>query len=190
MTNCNVLQHQQVSLATFFILQAIQWNVTCACAVTSVMKLKAKYIKFHHTPGNRSTRYGLEGPGIESRWGEIFRAYPDRLWGRPSLVHNRCRVFPGDKGGRGVVLTTHPPSSVPRSMEKNTAVTPFSVGSFVACTRVKPIPGHEGPERTRYSSTLSLTSALDGGAWLTPRPSHFTAGKVTRYPLYRRLSRP
>jgi hypothetical protein len=28
-----------------------------------------------------ATRYGLEGPGIESRWGEIFRTYPDRLRG-------------------------------------------------------------------------------------------------------------
>ena len=28
-----------------------------------------------------------------------------------------------------------------------------------------------------YSSTLSLTSALDGGGWLTPRLCHFTPGK-------------
>jgi hypothetical protein len=32
------------------------------------------------------TRYGLEGPGIESRWGEIFRTYPDRLRDPPSLL--------------------------------------------------------------------------------------------------------
>ena len=25
-----------------------------------------------------ATAYGLEGPGIESRWGEIFRTSPDR----------------------------------------------------------------------------------------------------------------
>jgi hypothetical protein len=29
----------------------------------------------------------------------------------------------------------------------------------------------------RYSSTLSLTSALDGGGWSTPHPSRFTPGK-------------
>jgi hypothetical protein len=29
----------------------------------------------------------------------------------------------------------------------------------------------------RYSSTLSLTSALDGGRWLTPHPGHFTPRK-------------
>jgi len=26
-----------------------------------------------------STAYGLDGPGIESRWGKIFRTSPDRL---------------------------------------------------------------------------------------------------------------
>jgi hypothetical protein len=55
-----------------------------------------------------ATRYGLEGPGIESRWGEIFHTYPDWLRGPPSLLYNGCRVFPGGKGGRGVMLTTHP----------------------------------------------------------------------------------
>ena len=32
-------------------------------------------------PGNSvgiATAYGLDGPGIESRWGEIFRTCPDR----------------------------------------------------------------------------------------------------------------
>ena len=33
------------------------------------------------------------------------------------------------------------------------------------------------------SSTLSLTSALDGGGWLTPRPGRFTPLKVTRHSL-------
>ena len=43
---------------------------------------------------------------------------------------------------------------------------------------------HEGPEgEQRYSCTLSLTLALDGGGWSTPRPGRFTRGKVTQYPL-------
>ena len=29
----------------------------------------------------------------------------------------------------------------------------------------------------KYSSALPLTSALDGGAWLTPRPCRFNSGK-------------
>jgi hypothetical protein len=55
-----------------------------------------------------ATRYGLEGPGIESRWGEIFHTYPDRLQGPPSLLYNGYQVFTGGKGGRGVMLTAHP----------------------------------------------------------------------------------
>jgi hypothetical protein len=57
--------------------------------------------------------------------------------------------------------------------------------------KVRPITGHEGPEgEYRYSSTLSLTPALDGGGWSTPRPSRFTSGKKAPYPLYRRLDVP
>jgi hypothetical protein len=44
-----------------------------------------------------STRYGLEGLGIESRWGEIFHTYPDRLQGPPSLLYNGSGSFPGVK---------------------------------------------------------------------------------------------
>ena len=42
-----------------------------------------------------ATRYGLGGPGIESRWWEIFRARPDRPWGPPSLLYDRHRVIAG-----------------------------------------------------------------------------------------------
>jgi hypothetical protein len=41
-------------------------------------------------------------------WREIFHTYPDRLRGPPSLLYNGYRVFPGGKGGRGVMLTKHP----------------------------------------------------------------------------------
>jgi hypothetical protein len=41
--------------------------------------------------------------------------------------------------------------------------------------KVYPTTDHEGLEvEYRYSSTLSLTSALDGGGWSTPRLSCFT----------------
>jgi hypothetical protein len=55
-----------------------------------------------------ATRYELQGPGIESWWGEIFRTYPDRLRGQSSLLYNGYRVFPGCKSGWGVMLTTYP----------------------------------------------------------------------------------
>jgi len=44
-----------------------------------------------------ATRYRLDGLGIESRWGEIFRTRPDRPGGPPSLLYNGYRVFPGGK---------------------------------------------------------------------------------------------
>ena len=45
-----------------------------------------------------ATRYGLDGPGIESRWrGEIFRICPDRPWGQLSLLYNGYEVFPRGK---------------------------------------------------------------------------------------------
>jgi len=37
-------------------------------------------------------------------------------------------------------------------------------------------------------STLSLSSALDGGGWSMPWPNCFTPGEDIWYPLYRRLA--
>jgi hypothetical protein len=53
-------------------------------------------------------RYRLDGPQIESRWGEIFRARPDGPWGPASLLYNVYRVFPGGIAAGGGAVTTHP----------------------------------------------------------------------------------
>jgi len=56
-----------------------------------------------------ATSYGLDGPGIESRWG---RGFPHLS--RPSLGAHQASYtmgtgsFPGVKSGRGVTLTAHP----------------------------------------------------------------------------------
>jgi hypothetical protein len=43
--------------------------------------------------------------------------------------------------------------------------------------KVHPITGHEGQDvEYSCSCTLSLTSALDEGGWLTPRPGRFISG--------------
>ena len=57
-----------------------------------------------------ATDYGLDGPGIESRWGEIFRR-PDRPWGPPSLLYNGYRVFPGGRKRPGRDADPSLPSS-------------------------------------------------------------------------------
>jgi hypothetical protein len=43
------------------------------------------------------TGYGLDGPAIESQWGDIYRTCPDRPWGPPSLLYNGYRVLPGGR---------------------------------------------------------------------------------------------
>ena len=58
-----------------------------------------------------ATAYGLDGPGIEYQWGEIFRTCPDRPWGPPSLLYNGCRVFPEGKERLGRDTDPSPPSS-------------------------------------------------------------------------------
>ena len=59
-----------------------------------------------------ATRYGLDGPGIESWGSEVFRTRPDRPWGPFSLQYNGYRdSFPGVKlPGRGVD-NPHPSSA-------------------------------------------------------------------------------
>jgi hypothetical protein len=64
--------------------------------------------------------YGLDGPRIESRWGENFRTCPDRLWGPPSLIYNGYRVFPG---GKAIGAWRWPPT--PFSAEVKGRVEPY-----------------------------------------------------------------
>ena len=57
--------------------------------------------------------------------------------------------------------------------------------------RFHPVIGHKGPYREyRYSSTLFMTSALEGGETSASRPYRKLPPGKTRYPFYRRLSGP
>ena len=78
-----------------------------------------------------ATAYGLDGPGIESWWGEIFHTCPDRAR-PPTLLYNGYRVFPGGKVLPGRDAEPSPPSSVE---VKNRVL---SLRAFVAYERVKP----------------------------------------------------
>jgi hypothetical protein len=55
-----------------------------------------------------ATGYGLDGPGIESRWGEIFRTPPNRPGEHPVSCTMGNETFPGIKRGRGETMTPHP----------------------------------------------------------------------------------
>jgi hypothetical protein len=58
-----------------------------------------------------ATSYGLNGPGIESRWGRDFPTCLDRPWSPPSLLFNGNLVFPGGKLRPGRAADHSLPSS-------------------------------------------------------------------------------
>jgi len=56
-----------------------------------------------------ATGYGLDGPGIESRWGARFSApVQTGSVAHPASCTMGIGSFPGVKSGRGVTLTPHP----------------------------------------------------------------------------------
>ena len=81
------------------------------------------------------TRYGLDGPGIEYRWGRVFRTCPDQPWGPPSLLYNGYRAFPG---GKAVWELRLPPTTIlRRGSRKRRAIHLLPLWDLVACYRVK-----------------------------------------------------
>jgi len=75
------------------------------------------------------------------------------------------------------VIITIPFTRFPLSfhLHSPSCITPLLYGKGKG--KVHPRTCHEGPKGEKYGSTLSLTSALDGGGWSMPRPSYFTPGK-------------
>ena len=69
------------------------------------------YVGSQNSSVGIATRYGLDGPGIESRSGEIFRTCPDRPRGPTSLRHNVYPVFPGGKAAKAWRLPPTPSSA-------------------------------------------------------------------------------
>jgi hypothetical protein len=55
-----------------------------------------------------ATEYGLDGPTIESRWGQDFSPVQTGPGAHPASCTMGAGSFPGVKSGRGVLLTTHP----------------------------------------------------------------------------------
>ena len=114
------------AVAAYMTYLEIKWQRSELCTLHSCKRSRDSSVGI-------ATCYGLERPGIESRWGEIFRTYPDRLRGPPSLLYNGYRVFPGCKGGRGVMLPTHP-LLVPR-LRKSGAIPPLTIWFLLGLLR-------------------------------------------------------
>jgi len=88
------------------------YGVMIMCNITGI----CLFHKSVDGPGSSvgiATGYGLDDPGIESRWGggKIFRTCPDRPWGPPSLLYNGYRAFPGGKERPGRDADPSPSSS-------------------------------------------------------------------------------
>jgi hypothetical protein len=76
-----------------------------------------------------ATRYGLEGPRIESRWG---RDFPRLYRPAPRTTQPPVQWVPGlsrGKGGRGVVLITHPHLLCRGSRKKSRSILLLSLRS-------------------------------------------------------------
>jgi len=81
-----------------------------------LFKVKSSYTRrLRCGPGrvvSIATSYGLDGPGIECRWGASFSAPVQTGPGfPPSLLYNGYRVFPGVKERPGRDVNPSPPSS-------------------------------------------------------------------------------
>ena len=138
-----------------------------------------------------ATRYGLDGPGFESRWGRHFR---DRYRCPSSLLYVEYRVYPMGKAARSWCWQL-PHSSAEVGMGRSyTTASPLCLhrhvmGWFLE-VNVKVKVTLQQATKSQRGVEVQLCSFLNLGArcgWLTPRPGRLTPGKETQYPLYRRL---
>ena len=78
-----------------------------------MIKTRLIYITYSFVCGPGSsvgiaTDYGLDGPGIESRWGRDFPPLQTGSEAHPASCTMGSGSFPAVKCGRDVLLTTHP----------------------------------------------------------------------------------
>jgi hypothetical protein len=83
---------------------------------------------------SKVTRYGLDGPGIKSCWGQDFPHCLDRPWGPPSLLYSGYQVSSLGWSSWCVALTTTPIQR--RGWRKSRGIPLLPFWAFVACSRV------------------------------------------------------
>jgi hypothetical protein len=85
--------------------------------ITQARTMKGDYYSFssgRRGPGisvGIATGYGLDGPGIKSRWGRDFPHLSRPALDPPSLLYNWYRVFPEGRKGPGRDADPSPSSS-------------------------------------------------------------------------------
>jgi hypothetical protein len=84
------------------------YGILYLCEVVGFEKIKAN-IRGPDSSVGIATGYGLDGPGIESRWGARFSAPVQMGRGdHPASCTMGTGSSPGVESGRGVTLTPHP----------------------------------------------------------------------------------
>jgi hypothetical protein len=148
----NLLQQQSVSHILIILLSVI---LRCVWSVSSV---------------GTATDYGLDGPGIESRWGG--RDFPPVQTGpgaHPAFCTISTGSFPEVKCGRGVLLTTHPLLAL-RSWKSRAILLPPPLGHNRACNGVT-LPFYITPINTQVLNCVFLsTPLLLRGLWRKRSP--------------------
>jgi hypothetical protein len=87
-----------------------------------------------------ATGYGLDGPGIESRWGRFSSPVQTGPGAHPASSTTGPGSFPGTKSDQGVTLTPHPVLVLWSRKGRAIHLLPLGavrpVQSLSACTRV------------------------------------------------------
>jgi len=110
-----------------------------------------------------ATRYGLDGPGIETRWGRDF-LHPSRPALRPTLPP--IQWVPGlsrGQSGRGVALITHSPSSAEVEGRVELYLYPPSGPSWPVLGWTLPLPLHRRTDL--QSPNLAATKVSTPKVW-------------------------
>ena len=84
-----IISLNNINHLAFFIGQSVFLPVR-----TELLNRLTQFISGWDSSVGRAIPYGLDGPRIDSRWGEMFLTCPDRPRGPPSLLYKAYRVFP------------------------------------------------------------------------------------------------
>jgi hypothetical protein len=118
-----------------------------------------------------ATRYGLDGPGIESRWGRGFTHLSRPALRAPSLLYNGYRVF---SGGKATGAWRCPPTSISRrGQRKNGAIPLLHLWTFVDCSRMN------------FTLPLLLHSSLGG---TSQRTLHLNLTHLIHLKMFRKVT--
>jgi hypothetical protein len=127
----------------------------------STILIIKRFTSHTRSPGSSvgiATDYGLDGPGIESRWGRFSAPIQTGPGAHPASCTMGTGSFPGIESGRGLTLTPHP-LLVSRSEKQSRAIPLLFVRAFVDCKKGETYLLHIPPApqiRQWYYSCISF----------------------------------